>query len=300
MTTLSLALVSLALGAEAAPFPLGLYNATTPEDYPLIASVGFTAVDVRDSAPGRQQALSAFAAEAGLRVMATPRGLHHRPRGDLSWPVVAWHLFDEPEVNRDSTASIAGLSSAIAAWDPGVPRLIVIGEGRAASEYARWADIIALDWYPVPHLPLASLGEQLDIARAGTGKKTLWAILQAMDWRDYPQRNPQAPRIGRFPEYWELRFMSLLALAQGAEGLFFYTYTKPDKRTLKEFPEQWAVLKDVVSELNTLKPFLDAGPGTRLPGKTGRWARRWTLGRRRLTIVADAASPKSPLVMHSP
>lgn len=293
---------SLCLGAElmAGQFPIGLYNATTPQDYPVIAEAGFTLVDIRDSGPGRQDQLAEAAAANGLHVMADPREVLARPQAPASWPVAAWHLFDEPEVNRDSTAAIAGLSSKVAAWDSSAPTLIVIGEGKAAALFSPWADVIALDWYPVPHLPLESLGRQLDEAVGGAGGKPVWAILQAMDWRDYPQRDPRKPRIGRFPELWELRHMTLLALAQGARGLLFYTYTKPDKRTLRGFPDQWAVLTSVVREVRRLKPFLDSGPGVPLVPGPRRRGRRWSLGRRTLTIVVDADAPRKPLVIESP
>lgn len=290
----------LAASLLASPFPIGLYNATAPQDYPAIAAAGFTLVDIRDSTPGRQGLLAEAAAANGLAVMADPRELLARPRSTISWPVAAWHLFDEPEVNGDSTAAIAGLSASVASWDPEVPALIVVGDGKSAARFAPWADAIALDWYPVPHLPLDSLGEQLAEARAGAGGKPVWAILQAMDWRDYPQRDPRAPRIGRFPEFWELRHMTLGALVQGARGLLYYTFTQPDKSTILRHPDRWVILTRVVKEVRALKPFLDAGPGIALDQETGRRGRRWTLGRRSLTIVVDAGRPRKPLIMESP
>lgn len=284
---------------NAGDFPIGLYNATVPDDYPTIALAGFSLVDVRGGAPGNQQALAKVAEANGLVVMANPREFLSSPRAQISIPVRAWHLFDEPEVNKDPTSKISQTAGDVLEWDPQVPRLIVIGEGRYAAEFSEWADVIALDWYPVPHLPLESLAQQLDAASRGAGGKPVWAVLQAMDWRDYPQRNPNVPRIGRFPEPWEIRFMAMLALAHGVRGILFYTYTKPSKLTLKAFPDQWRALTEVVKELRRLKPFLDAGPGTALPAGPGSRRRRWTLGRRRLTIVVDIAQPRSPLVIET-
>lgn len=285
---------------SAGTFPIGLYNATAPEDYPAIALAGFSLVDVRGAAPGKQRALAEAAATHGLDVMANPREFLSAPRSHLSIPVRAWHLFDEPEVNKDPPSTVSRVSTKVAAWDAQTPRLIVIGEGRFSGDYSAWADVIALDWYPVPHLPLESLTQQLDSATSGAGGKPIWAVLQAMDWRDYPQRNPNVPRIGRFPEQWEIRFMTMLALAQGVRGILFYTYTKPNKLTLKDFPDQWRALQEVATEVRRLKPFLDAGPGTALPGGPGRRVRRWRLGRRALTIATDVAEPRNPLVIETP
>ncbi|MFH2204844.1 MAG: hypothetical protein ABIJ96_17150, partial [Elusimicrobiota bacterium] len=157
------------------------------------------------------------------------------------------------------------VSRKVRRWDPKGAQTFVVGQGSAALTYGHIGDSLMLDWYPVPHLPLDSVADHIDLAyRHLPAGKPLWMVIQAYDWRDEPQRSKK--RIGRFPSYDEIRFMSYLSIVHGAKGLFYFTLKKPGGRNLLEdFPEQWQALARVVREIKTLQPVLEKGEGIPFP-----------------------------------
>lgn len=255
-----------------ASFPIGIINVAAPEAIPEIAAAGFTHI------LGDSQAISHTAHRAGLKVIAIPRFIGSAE--DSSAPAVAaWYISDEPEVNRQSTATISRIASEVRRWSPETPLTLVVGEGKYAAAYAPFVDVMMLDWYPVPHLPLESAGEQVSVAVNLSAGKPVWAVLQAMDWRDYPQRDPKKPRIGRFPTLEEIRFMSYHAILRGASGIFYFEFIRrySDGETLLNYPERWGHLKNIVGELKSLKPFFELGAGEHLeaPGLEAKvWRRK--------------------------
>lgn len=187
---------------------------------------------------------------------------------------------------------------------PGPPTAFVVGDGGDALCYARAGDILMVDWYPVPHRPITSVGDHVRWTVDAARGRPVWAVLQAYDWRDQAQRNPNVPRIGRFPTAGEIRFMSYLALVRGARGLFYFTFTKPGGRTLLDVPDQWYALTIVVHELFGLSTVL--GHGTPLAARPdavpGFTARAWRDPGSREEIVvlvnesADHAAMVPPLL----
>lgn len=278
----ALAWLSTAAGCSAARrFPLGLYGLSSPEDLPKVREAGFDSFHTTETALERLEPLARRARELGLGLLASPDSLRDGPRDSTrGWPLAGWYLFDEPDVHRLSPQALKELHGKTKGWDPDRPTVVCVGEGKSAAAFGGAADILMLDWYPVPHLALDSVADQLDLARKAIGKdKTLWAVLQAFDWRDYPQRDPKKPRVGRFPDHAEIRFMSYLAIVHGADGLFYYTWRKPGRTTLGDHPEQWQALARVVYELRSLQPILEGGapapppPGARLEGLESRFWR---------------------------
>jgi hypothetical protein len=213
------------------------------------------------------------------------------------WPMAAWYLADEPDANGMTPETLLALDKSVRSWSPAVPTAFVLGDGRAAAKYSAAGSVMMVDWYPVPHLPLSSAGDQVRRAVEAAGGKPVWAVLQAMDWKDYPQKDPKKPRIGRFPNIEELRFMSYDAVLQGAGGLWYYTFTRPDGQDLTHAPELWFALTWVVRELAQMKPVFEGGvraepPFKPEPGDLQARAWRWR-GRRYVVVVnrgGDAAA----------
>lgn len=249
--------MALLSGASCAAieFPIGLYNVTRSTDISELSAAGVTHIIPN----GDKSSVAQSAHAHGIGIIDLPDS--GEPPSARPYPIAAWYIADEPEINRQSPAAIAALSAKVRERDPRIPRVLVIGTGKFASGYAESVDFLMVDWYPVPHLPLRSLGDNIAEAKALSGGTPIWAVVQAMDWRDYPQRNPHKPRIGRFPSRSEIRFMAFHAISSGASGIFFFEFQRrpmPGK-TIFDSPEHWQSLKSVLQELRFLRRFFALG-----------------------------------------
>lgn len=285
-----LAALGLLVAAACAPgrradglpsFPIGLYTAQDPAELPRIKEGGFDHVIVS----AKPEDLPAFVERAralGMGAIPVPDAAMRRPElAARRWPVAAWYLQDEPEVNRVTPAALEKKSAELRAFDPRSPQVFVIGISSAAKDYGHVADALLLDWYPVPHLPLETVAQQIDEAkRLLPPGKPLWFVVQAFDWRDDPPRVP-GRSIGRFPDHHEIRFMSWTAVIHGAEGLFYFRLHRPNGATLWEFPELWQAVERVSLEMKAMKPVIVGGKplpppvgGEAIESRAWRWRGR--------------------------
>lgn len=281
-----LLLFSVPAGAE---FHIGLFNLTAPKASEEVAAVGFTHVLSDDLI------VTEAARSHGLKIVGIPRPADSRHSTSAS-SVAAWFIADEPEINLQGPEDIARIAAAVRGRDPGVPLTLVIGDARYARAYALSVDALMVDWYPVPHLPLGSVGDQVSMAVSQAGGKPVWAVLQAMDWRDYPQRDPKKPRIGRFPTHVELRFMTYHAVLRGASGVYYFEFQRRSVqgKTLLDYPERWQALKSVVGELSAVKAFFATGPGEIIPS-VGIEGRQWYADGKRLVVFLNPTPSPAPL-----
>lgn len=257
------------LPAAAAEFPLGFYGISAPQELAVLKAAGFNAFHTYNHDPERLAALAAEAGKQKLKMVAYPDRVIGSAfdKEARRWPVLAWYLFDEPEVKKLPLASLQALDKRVKDWDARAKTVFVMGEGVAAFTYAGVADALMVDWYPVPHLRPESVGEQVAFVKAGAAiqdparqHKPVWAVLQAFDWINYPQR--RSPRVGGFPTFEQVRYMTYLAIARGASGIFYFKYTGSDNIPLPARPERWNTYQRMAAELNALRPVLEKGrPG---------------------------------------
>jgi hypothetical protein len=272
------------------PFPIGIFSVSGPEALSRLKEDGFDAFFAAPASPGGYEALAKEARRLGMKMLADPRPLLAGQVDPRRWPLLAWYLQDEPDVNHVSPAALSKTAESVAAKDQGA-QTFVVGSASAAPSYAATGDAMMLDWYPVPHLALDSVADQVDAALEALPKgKPLWFVVQAFDWREEVQSNPQKPRIGRFPEETEIRLMSYLAVMHGARGLFFFRLVRPDGKSLLDLPELWTRVTRTSRELSLLKPILAFGTPAPLPfvsDPDGPEARCWRYRGRRYVIVAN-------------
>jgi hypothetical protein len=137
------------------------------------------------------------------------------------------------------------------------PTALVLFQGYSALEYAHLSDILMIDRYPIPWLPLANFPQHVRMARLALGKKKpLLAVIQAFDWSRFPDQLPDERNL-RPPAYDELRCMTYCALAQRANGLFYYSFNDRGWK-MAEQPETWDALKKVIAEVNDRVPLFQA------------------------------------------
>jgi hypothetical protein len=230
-------------------FPVGLYD-VPPEKFGDVAAAGFNFV----VAPANNRTLGE-AQRFGLRIIGNPAVLPNDERknrdsafraGDANAALWGWYLFDEPDLHFLSPEKVAALQTRLRAASR-KPSLLVMSSGSAVKKYARSADYVAIDFYPVPWAPVAMVAKEMRLARIAMQGRPFWAVLQAFNWSAFPgQLRTDVPLREPTPE--EFRCMAYLALVQGAQGLLFYTYETATWR-LPEHPRLWAAASDLAFEV---------------------------------------------------
>lgn len=270
--TLSLAAI-LAASCTRAPapalerFPVGMFGVRQVAEVDALAKEGFDTF-MAEADTETVKAMAARARRHGMRLMAHPGAFRKAGAAPKDWPIDAWYAYDEPDVVGLSSAALAAEIAAVKNWDPRTPVTFVIGQGAPAKKYAGIGDALMLDWYPVPHHPVGSVGDEIDKAYWYTGGRPLWILVQSFDWRDWAQRDPKKPRVGRFPDHIELRLMSYLAVVHGAKGLFYYTLKRGDGSSLLDWPELWQATARVAREMRAMQPIWSANRRVPLPFQT--------------------------------
>ncbi len=264
--SLSAAAVLLLAVLNAGAMPLCIYDVNTPKDVKTVKKAGFNCIQTYTQSPQELSALAQAAEANGLKMLVYPDKLIGS--GELAaankWPILALYLYDEPDVARLSWRDVKKLDGKAKKAFPGRQTAVVVGQGSHAENYCKSADILMVDWYPVPHLDLSSFGKQIEDAKKILAKnkmadKPLWGVIQAFDWKDFKQYRPDDQRIGRFPTREEMLFMAYHGLIRGMNGVFFYTFTVNGK-TLPEYaPKYWKILKSSVKQLNKTMPIFEEG-----------------------------------------
>lgn len=286
-------------GRPSGTFPIGIYCVNNPTTLVNLRQQGFNAVQTYRQEPTLLGAMAKAANMAGMRLLASPQALMKSTASAASFPMAIWYLVDEPDVAKMPLSEVQGLEGCVKRWSPKNPTAFVVGDGRKARDYAAAGDIMMVDWYPVPHLPLESAGEQVDMTVAAVGNKPVWAVLQAMNWKDYPQRNSKKPRVGRFPQKYEIRFMSYHSILEGAKGIWYFAYTRPDGTTMDKVPEEWLAVTSVTRELAAMRPIFERGSPASLPFQPdpfGVLAKAWRYHGRDYVIIANTEPKVMQLV----
>jgi hypothetical protein len=139
---------------------------------------------------------------------------------------------------------------------PGKPTKIANTNMGVYTYYAHTADIMDLNIYPVFDEEHSSLGSPPDVAvnmdaavDARVGAGPVWACLQAYG-NDIPER------ADTWPSRAQLRYMTYLALAHGAQGItYFRFYDSPGPGTIQTRELHDAVF-ELAGELSDLSPVL--------------------------------------------
>jgi len=243
-----------------ADFPIGIYGVNNPEDIKIVKEAGFNTIQTYNSSPEKLKLLADEAKKQKVWLVIPSNKIIKKDFDEETetWPVLAWYIFDEPDVVKISREKLNTLDINTKNVFPKAKTVFVIGQGKTEIPYYDLADVLMVDWYPVPHLPLESFGQQINIARELLQElkcpgKDLWAVVQAFDWKEFKQNRNDNDRIGRFPTKEEMRFMSYDAVFNGATGLFYFIYTSNGVPLPKAKPNNWADLSSVAKEMACLR-----------------------------------------------
>lgn len=273
---LSLLAALLLAGCRASPFtastgrnffPVGLYCVNRTNDFAAVRAAGFNVI----TGPAKREFFDAAQA-VGLKVLAAP-GTTAGPNFNAAdaraaiktvgnHPALwAWYLSDEPDLNLISPTDVRAAQNFVKSLCPAKPTALVIYKGANARHYANISDVMMIDRYPIPWLPLANFGQHVEMTRlALPPPKPLVAVIQAFDWNTDRASLPDVKDTPlRPPTHAELRCMTYEALARGANGLFYFAFDTGAWQMRKQ-PETWTALKNVVAEVNARKPLFQAEP----------------------------------------
>ena len=251
-------------------YPIGIYTVPTEKAFSDAHEAGFNTVHVYDSKPETILKAVDLAKRLDLRLVCHPG---HDPRLDGSFDanrvdqilsklqynrtILAWYLYDEPEAHGLRADLLHNFHMYVKERSPHIPTVFVVGNGEKYRDFAGCSDIAMLDWYPIPLYPLESIGHHIRECRAYTTRgQPVWMVLQAFDWTRFSE-TVRRKGTGRVPSYEELKFMTYLAVVEGVDGLFYWTYQTPRKKwVILDHPELWNDLRKVVEELNVYYAFL--------------------------------------------
>jgi len=286
----------LAMPAAAGDFVLGVYDVRNPKDLTAVKEAGFNTFQIYYKNP---DTIASFARQAnGLKMLAYPNKIigSQYEQEAKEWPLYAWYLIDEPDLNNLPFEKLRAADLAARSTFPEQETAFVLSEGAPQINYYRAADIVMVDWYPVPHLALTSLGEQVFKAKSGLKKanlagKPLIAVVQVFDWKHFKQHRPDDQRIGRYPSAAEIRFMSYHAVLNGATGLFYFSYPEA-----AQSPQEWQALKQTVKEFNVLGQSLANGEVIPAPKfiKAPLAAKSITYQKKKFLIVLNTSDKTAP------
>lgn len=255
-------------------FPLMIYHAM-PEDFPLIAELGFNVVHNDfclnrahprglDRAAYERALIESLDAAAKHKLFLIPGA--SAAYGNLSSIAVTkdhpallmWYGADEPwgDLTRQHESY-----NTIKLLEPNLPVFMVQNNYSRLQDMAPAADIVATDPYPIPNVSLRAVVDATQASiRASGGRKPVWTVL------------PQY--AAKVPTREELRCMVWLAIASGANGLGIYSWDDRllDRKTgemkgwlAKGHPELLENLRAVLAEVRALEGVLLAPNAAQQP-----------------------------------
>jgi hypothetical protein len=256
-TALLLLLGLLIGGCAHRPFMVGVYDASR-ESLPELRAAGFDFVTIGWHERNRREFLDA-AQTNDLRVIVWPHlktaeGRAAMAKLDKHPALWAWQLFDEPDLNVFSPEQVEEIRRSLRKVAR-KPTYLVVASGAAVERYRGIANVIAVDWYPVPWSPVATVSREMRTARLAAQGRPFFAILQAFDWTAYREMILGDQEL-RPPTREELRCMAYLSLLQGARGILFYTYEAKGWKSW-EHPETWQAVVDLTAELKAVAPVFE-------------------------------------------
>ncbi|HQK95223.1 MAG TPA: carbohydrate binding domain-containing protein [Armatimonadota bacterium] len=172
--------------------------------------------------------------------------------------LLAWYLNDE--LPLEYLDRLEAHQQWLEELDPDHPTWVVLYQVDQVAQYARTYDVIGTDPYPIPDRPARTAGQWARMTKASLGyARPAWMVPQAFNWACY--RPTDVDKL-RPPTYDELRSMAWQCIAEGANGLVFYSFFDIKRDPAMPFDEHWARLKRLSAEIKEMTPILLSVEGT--------------------------------------
>ena len=153
--------------------------------------------------------------------------LRERVRALKDHPALfAWYMADEPELRPASVDRVRRIYEVVADEDPYHPCIMLNDTIKGIFKYVDGGDVLMPDPYPcfladgLACTPIEGVSQFIEACgQAGKGRKPAWVTPQAFNYGDYGKVN------NRPPTFVELRNMTYQAVAHGAKGFLYYTWS---------------------------------------------------------------------------
>ncbi len=235
-------------------FPIGTYGAPV-EDYSVLKKAGynFVVAGVNDLDKVQQAGLKAAVPVHGSKEDEFNSFRETIIKYKNHPSVLCWMLYDEPAYNRADLLDIYKLYNIAYQADSVHPSYLVITTPTGYTTYGRCCDILSVDTYPVTNGVITEVGENIAKAcRESDADQPVWHCGQMFKWP--AQRRPTVQ---------EHRFMTYLALMDGAKGLLWYTFKGFGQYLPQDDPVLWNAQKQLLKQVTDLAPlFMAKGSGT--------------------------------------
>jgi hypothetical protein len=179
--------------------------------------------------------------------------------------IIAWYINDElPLTMRDE---LVAHRQWLEELDPGRPTWAVLYQVGQLRGYVPTCDVLGTDPYPIGRKPPVMARDWTRSTReASLGAHAVWMVPQIFDWNSYHKSGDKVvPQHS--PTLAEMRAMAWSCLAEGANGLIFYSWfdlLKMDKpKTVdghtparEPFEERWRDVTAMAGEIRDFIPIL--------------------------------------------
>ena len=178
--------------------------------------------------------------------------------------VIAWYINDE--LPSTMVADLAARRDQLEALDPSRPTWVVLYQVDELRSYLSTYDVIGSDPYPIPNKPASTAAEWTKkTVNAGFGRRAVWQVPQIFNWASYKKGDEKANY--RSPTFEEMRGMSWQCIAEGANGLIYYSFFDLQRmdKTVEEggralvaepFDKRWGEVKKIAQEIADQFPIL--------------------------------------------
>lgn len=288
-------------------FPIGIYDSQgwvagqTPARLQEIAACGFNCVLPYGILTGTvadvRQYLDAAQA-AGLKVIFSLKDLYewsaYKPAEFDRWTtlpgilcgvvttfrthpaLLAWYVNDEG--GPEKYDSLKANYDTVTLLDPDHPCIAVSNQPESLYHFVRTTDVMGVDPYPVPGSPLTLVSDW--VIKAEATNRPVWSAIQVFNKSDY-----QPGTTFRGPSAEEMRAMTFLAVAAGADGLLMYSYYNLKQHT--DFAQNWAALGGICRDLGLFTSATASGVASQ-PATIGATSRAWRVGGRVFLLIVNA------------
>jgi hypothetical protein len=168
--------------------------------------------------------------------------------------LLAWYINDE--LGLDWIKHLARHRDLFEQLDPDHPTWVAHYMVEDIRSHLPGFDVIGSDPYPICQTgdpPISQVMEHTRITRKGVfGARAMWQIPQAFDWGGYRVEDKDKTRP---PTFDEMRNMAWQFMAEGANGLIFYSYSSWEKMKWRTPPEEmWKCVCRVGEEVKARIP----------------------------------------------
>ena len=258
-------------------FPLGLYCYSHLSLLKEIKDAGFNTILSHDNyRPEQMDALMTndlrvilgLTAGTSIGEATKPEELDEKlPKGALRYrkhPALLAYWLDEPDAWKPAEKTLAMLTRMNAITkqlDSAHPTTWCFASPDRIAELHATCDIVTMDPYPLyPQLdsmPFAGVAGCMDVARQATrSEKLIWIIPQAFDQSVAQTGKPAEGEYRPNPK--ELRCLTYLPIVHGAKAILYWA-SDSGKCDISKWPKEWAALKNIAKEVDSLIPVLLMG-----------------------------------------